>query len=263
MPMTDAYAEAVCADGPVGYWRLNERSHDDQVADESGRQHHGTFVGRPILSAPGAIHGSPNAAMLFVPDAHIEIPHSPVFSIPTSGQGLSVEVWMKPDDLHYVGEAGKHYIHWLGKGQPQQMEWGFRLYASDHPQRPKRVSAYAWNPEGGQGAGAYYEGPLVAVDNWIHLVACFQHCNDPHGGRAGVQLYVNGELVDGPPQSGTLYFNEGNWSIVPRSGCARLRLATRSATANSFLKGRLDEVAIYPKVLPPESIKRHYELGKG
>jgi hypothetical protein len=42
-----------------------------------------------------------------------------------------------------------------------------------------------------------------------------------------------------------------------------LRIATRSATANSFLTGGIDEVAIYPKVLTPEQIKRHYEAGVG
>ena len=78
-----------------------------------------------------------------------------------------------------------------------------------------------------------------------------------------MQLYVNGELGQGPPSSGTLYFNEGSWSVVPRSGNAPLRIATRSATTNSFLTGGIDEVAIYPKVLTPERIKRHYDVGTG
>jgi hypothetical protein len=81
--------------------------------------------------------------------------------------------------------------------------------------------------------------------------------------KTGVQLYVNGEFVQGPPSSGTLYFNEGRWSVVPRSADAPLRIATRSATANSFLTGGIDEVAIYPKVLTPERIKRHFDVGTG
>ena len=39
-----------------------------------------------------------------------------------------------------------------------------------------------------------------------------------------------------------------------------MRFATRSATANSFLTGGIDEVAIYPRVLTPERIKRHYDV---
>jgi hypothetical protein len=35
------------------------------------------------------------------------------------------------------------------------------------------------------------------------------------------------------------------------------------AAANSFLDGQLDEVAIYPRVLTPEQIMRHYKIGIG
>jgi len=269
-PAVDAYALEILADRPVGYWRLNERSHAEPVTDESGHNHHGRFVGRPALDQQGAIHGSANRSMSFVPQAYIEIPSSPEFSIPTSGEGLSVEVWVCPHDWLFQGEGGKRYIHWLGKGELAQspdekgsMEWGFRLYSSDHPERPKRISAYGWNPEGGEGTGAYCAGDLVKDDEWLHLVACFENYVDPCVGKTGVQLFVNGQLVKGPPSPGTLYYNEGSWSVVPRRGDAPLRLATRSATPNSFLTGRLDEVAIYPKVLTPETIKRHYDVGTG
>ncbi len=260
---SDAYAEAILADGPVGYWRLNEQSQGEQVIDQSGHGHHGTFVGDHFQSEPGAIVSSSNRSIRFVPETHIEIPHSDDFSIQTSGEGLTVEVWIKPSVFIYAGEGGKKYIHWLGKGKPDKMEWGFRLYSSDHPQRPKRISAYAWNPQGGEGAGAYLDGAHVEDGQWIHLVACFQHYVHPCAGMTGVQLYVNGQFVKGPPSPGTLYFDEGSWSVVPRSGDAPLRFATRSATANSFLNGQLDEVAIYPKVLTPERIMRHYNAGIG
>jgi hypothetical protein len=176
---------------------------------------------------------------------------------------------MRPELLLFQGEGDKKYIHWLGKGERKtspkdddKMEWGFRLYSSDHPDRPKRISAYAWNPQGAEGAGAYYEGDLVKEGNWIHLVACFQHYIHPCE-RKGVLLFVNGKYVQGPPSSGTLYFNEGSWSVVPRSGNAPLRFATRSATTNSFLTGGIDEVAIYPRVLTHEQIKQHYNVGMG
>ncbi len=256
----DAYASAVISDGPVGYWRLNEQSPGDHVTDESGFNHHGRFVGNQFQSEPGAIAGSANRSIRFVPETHVEIPHSDHFNIQTSGQGLSVEVWFKPAVFAYSGEGGKKYIHWLGKGSPRKMEWGFRLYSSDHAQRPRRISAYAWNPQGGEGAGAYLDGARVHEGEWIHLVACFQHYVHPCAGMTGVQLYVNGAIVPGPPSRGTLYFNEGYWSVVPRRGDAPLRFATRSASTGSFLNGLLDEVAIYPKVLTPEQVRQHYDL---
>ena len=75
--MTDAYAEAVLADLPVEYWRLNELTHDERVADESGHNHNGSFVGLPSLGKQGAIQQNPNCSMSFASDAHISIPHSP------------------------------------------------------------------------------------------------------------------------------------------------------------------------------------------
>jgi hypothetical protein len=45
MMSRDEYADAVLADGPVGYWRLNEQSQSEQITDQSGYDHHGMFVG--------------------------------------------------------------------------------------------------------------------------------------------------------------------------------------------------------------------------
>ena len=259
--MTDSYFSLIRSESPVGYWRLDERFHSDKVVDESGNGHHGTFQGRPLLGEPGAIHGSANKSMTFVPESYIEIPHSPEISIQSSGQGLTVEVWMRPDVLEFSGEPRRTYIHWLGKGEADKMEWGFRFYSKSDPERPNRLSAYAWNPQGGLGAGAYYQGNLVKEKEWLHLVACYEHYECSCTNHPGVQLFVNGEFVQGPPSSGTLYFNEGEWSVMPRGRTAPLRIGTRSATANSFLRGGIDEVAIYPKVLTPQQIRRHYEVG--
>ena len=267
--MTDSYFSLIRCASPVGYWRLNERFHTDQVVDESGNGHHGTFsTMKPTLGEPGAIKGSENKSMKFSPNAFVEIPHSPDFSIQTSGQGLTVEVWIRPDQLTFPTENGTHYIHWLGKGEykrtpkdADKMEWGFRFYSKGDPERPNRISAYAWNPQGGLGAGAYYQGDLVKQNEWLHLVACYEHYECSCTNRPGVQLFVNGEFVQGPPSSGTLYLNEGEWSVMPRGRTASLRIGTRSATANSFLTGGIDEVAIYSKVLTPQHIRRHYEVG--
>jgi len=115
--MTDLYATTILAEHPVGYWRLNERLVTDPVVDESGNGHHGTIAGQPILTERSAIQGIADNSITFVPDSYIEILHSPAFSIQSSGQGLTVEVWMRPDTLMFQGEEGKNYIHWLGKGQ--------------------------------------------------------------------------------------------------------------------------------------------------
>ncbi len=267
MTIQDDYSRCVLEDLPVGYWRLNELSHAASVQDEVCEQRVGAFVGQPKLGEPPAITRTANASITFSDESHIAIPSSPAFSIQTSGQGLSVEAWVRPDKLTFAGEYGKQYIHWLGKGVSGKMEWGFRLYSSDHLECPKRISAYAWNPNGKLGAGDFYqdqphsEDPLIQIGRWVHLVACYEDYVGPGQPLTGVSLYINGRLAQCSESRTTRYSYPGHWSVVPHAGDAPLRIGTRSAISQSFLTGGIDEVAIYPTVLPASRIARHYEIG--
>ena len=180
-------------------------------------------------------------------------PDSQSFSQPTSGAGLTVEVWMRPDALVCSGETDNPYVHWFGKGMPGIEEWGLRFYSQDTT-RPNRISAYIWNPSGGEGAGAYFQDALTPGE-WIHVVAVYDP-GDMDTTLAGVRIYKNGVLRKDPPDPGTLY---GTYDIVPADGSAPVRFATRDE--NSFLTGGLDEVAIYPRVLTGAEIMENYTAG--
>jgi len=259
-PSSEAYRLVILAAKPVGYWRLGESS-GAAAADETGNQHDGKYVGRPKLGEPGAISGDSNSSITLDGKSYVEIPDDPAFSQPTSGAGLTVEVWMRPDKLDFTGPTSVKYIHWLGKGEEGRHEWGFRFYTRGDAERPNRISAYLWNPNGRLGAGAYFQDKL-AVGKWIHVVACYEPGNATVGlRRPGVRIYKDGVLRQGPPSKGTLYNNPPNWSIIPRHGTAPVRLGTRDR--NGFFVGGLDEVAIYPRVLSPEEIRLHYEVGAG
>src|SRR5207244_407080 len=93
----------------------------------------------------------------------------------------------------------------------------------------------------------------VTKGQWIYLVATY---DDPRKPNPRVQLYRNGEPSPHNGSSGTLYKSFG---IKPRTGEAPVRLGTRDL--RGFLTGGLDEVAIYPRVLTPEEIRRHWLLG--
>ena len=122
------------------------------------------------------------------------------------------------------------------------------------------MSAYIWNlaakePEGkDEGAGAYFED-MVTAGEWIHVVACYDpgDLTDP---KAGVHIYKNGVHRLGPPSPGTLY---SHFKIAPRHGSAPVRIGTRDLA--SFLRGAIDEVAIYPRVLTSDEILENYTLG--
>ena len=257
----DPYSAAVLAKGPAGYWRLGE-TDSLTAADSSGRGADGEYHGKPTLGEPGAIAGSGDAAIGlngFGSGDYVEIPDvdGAPFSQPTSGAGLTVEVWMRPDMLVFPGQTSQPYIHWLGKGEHAQYEWGLRFYSQDSTERPNRISAYIWNASGGEGAGAYFQDPEIEPGAWIHIVACYDPGDWTTDPPAGVSIYRNGVRQLGPPSKGTLY---RTFQISPQQGSAPVRLGMRDDRTFT-LAGGLDEVAIYPRVLTAEEILENYTIG--
>jgi concanavalin A-like lectin/glucanase superfamily protein len=265
---SDLYSSVVLAKGPVGYWRLGEAGGPNAF-DATGNGYDGSYLGNPTFGQAGAILNDPDTAILLNgPDSrdYIEIldPDSEAFSQPTSGMGLTVEVWMRPDVLTFPGQTSERYIHWLGKcvSGSGQCEWGLRFYSQDSPSRPNRISAYIWNPDGGEGAGAYFQDDLTP-GQWIHVVAVYEPGDKDTVPPAGVNIYRDGVHRQGPSSSGTLY---KTYSIVPVHGTLPLRFGTRDAAAFgsaavSYLTGGLDEIAIYPRVLTSDEILENYCTG--
>jgi hypothetical protein len=257
-PPPSDYERAVLAKKPVAYWRLGEDKGPDAL-DSTGNGHTGTYHGTPNLQDKGAIKGDPNGAVkLDGRRSYVEVPSHKDLSQPTSGKGLTVEAWVRPDVLEFDGETDDPYVFWLGKGEAKRHEWGLRFYSRASKDRPNRVSAYLFNPEGGLGAGAYFQDKLTAGE-WVHVVACFDP-GDAGTKGAGVRVYKNGEPRLGPPQPGALYDNP-QWKIKPVAGGAPLRLGTRDL--KSFLSGGLDEVAVYPRVLTAKEVLENYHAGRG
>ncbi|HLN47422.1 MAG TPA: LamG domain-containing protein [Magnetospirillaceae bacterium] len=245
------YSARVLAKKPVAYWQFGERS--GLVAHDSvNQQHNGAYKGGVALGQTGAVHSEPSTSIgLNGKDAYVEIPDSVMFSQPTSGLGLTVEAWMRPDVLTFTGETSAHYVHWLGKGTPGAFEWGFRFYSQQSP-RPNRISAYIWNAAGAEGSGAYFQD-VLQPGVWIHVVACYDP-GDASNPNAGVSIYRDGTLRASPVKSpGARY---AAYDIHAAHGAAPVRLGTRDL--GSFLSGGLDDVAIYPRVLSAAEVLDNY-----
>lgn len=258
-PAASPYEKLILSAHPVGYWRLGEPAGAAQAVDASGHRHDGVYRGKPHFGQPGALALDKNVAIAFdgpKTKSYVEIAAHKAFSVATSGKGLSVEVWLRPDALVFAGEGDKKnpYIHWLGRGEAGAMEWGFRFYSGKAADRPNRISAYIWNAAGGEGSGAYFEDKLTE-HKWIHIVATY---DDPARPDARVRIYRNGVASPHNTSPGTLY---KSYSVKPASGAAPLRFGTRDR--KTFLTGGLDEVAIYPYVLTPDQIRQHWQTGVG
>jgi concanavalin A-like lectin/glucanase superfamily protein len=250
------YRERILAKHPVAYWPLDEAAGPLAHALGDGA-HLGEYRGAVAFGQPGPIRSEWAGAIgLNGIDAYVEVPDSSAFSQASSGEGLSVEAWMRPDQLLFPGQTAEHYVHWLGKGRAGEFEWGFRFY-SKNSSRPNRISAYIWNSTSqpgvsNEGAGAYFEDPLQP-GAWIHVVACFDpgNANRPF---AGVSIYKNGVLRHGPSSSQGARYSA--YDIRPRHGSAPLRFGTRDQ--RSFLTGGLGAVAIYPRVLSAREIRDNF-----
>lgn len=83
-----SYSQAVLADNPVAYWRLNETTGTTAI-DASGNEHHGSIEGGVTLGQEGPFQGS-RAAAFDGQSGHIEITGH------TWGGGsqLTVEAWV-------------------------------------------------------------------------------------------------------------------------------------------------------------------------
>ncbi|MCU1670570.1 MAG: LamG protein [Blastococcus sp.] len=241
---TSTYDKVVMADRPVGFW------HDAAGHDLVG-QRHARRVG-----APGATR-TPNGDSAPTFDGsrrYLEIADSDRWSPATTGR-LTVEAWMRPSTLRFPD----CYVHWLGKGEPDQQEWTLRMYAlstpCESPQRPNRVSVYAFNRSGGLGTGAYFQGgldqvPTMQPNVWIQIVgvidAVDKSATYPNG---YVRIYRNGRLIN----------TRDLYSTVPislRNGTAPLRIGTQNL--GGFFRGAIGKVALYDRELSASKVLAHY-----
>jgi hypothetical protein len=251
------YRDSVLSSAPVGYWPLDE-STGTCAYDVSGGGYHGKYQRDPSIGTQGPF-GTSRAPLFNGIDQYVEIanPGGFTFSQPVSGDGLSIESWMRPDQLLLATQT-KQYVHWLGKGEIGAEEWAFRLYSASDPQRANRISCYCFNALGAGGvdlgAGAYSQELLVGA--WIYIVGTLDP-GDASYPLAGVTMFRDGERIEGPDNSpGARYANPTHWDIFPTAGSSPVRVATRDR--RTFFAGAIAQVAIYPRVLTEDEVQAHY-----
>jgi hypothetical protein len=172
-------------------------------------------------------------------DDYVEIADHPDYSIATTGE-LTVVALIRPDSLEMPVQERTGYVHWLGKGEPGQDEWTFRMYQLGNTEdRENRISCYAFNldarPSRTHGIGSHFQDELTP-GQWL-LVAGAWDATRVHIYRDGVLR--DRDLLD---QSAT-----GGVTITPEDGDAPVRIGTRDF--NSFFQGAISRVAIFNRRL--------------
>lgn len=218
-----AYAAAVQADLPFGWWRLGDLPVQviNPVADNTASKHDGAYPAN-VFSAPGIPGGGGDLAADFS-GAHVDMPEPAFFD--GAGGAFTIEVWVQPD-------AGVGWI--LGKDD-NNVNLDYLLGFNGNKFRflaQGLVHDLSSAPQ-------VFDG-----QKWYHVVAV----QDP---AAGVfTLYV-----DGVSAASTPIADQGVLAAGP------LRLGARGQDAGQAADSRLDEVALYRSALSATRVLAHYTAG--
>lgn len=233
-----AYRRAVMRDRPTAFLR-NKR---DLVTGQRGTVHGTTGIVR-LPNGARARSFSGNGG-------YLSFANRSAFSVPKTGV-LTVEYWMRPSRLQFQREEGSGYVYVLGKGQPNAHEWYGRMYSQRNSEnRPNRISGYAFNPEGGLGAGSYFQD-RVQPGEWIHVALVINtRARSSQYPTGYTKIYKNGVLRDTDSLAG--------YNIRPRASSAPLRIGT--GYLNSYFAGAVGHVAFYDRELPGNRLAAHHRV---
>lgn len=251
-PGLSAYDRLVMSDQPVAYWRLSHPSHGSE-SDRMGNGYVGVYHN---VSTTTTLPNNDGGSIFDGSSGYFEIPTADAFHISTTGK-FTVEAWIRPDTLQFPDDEQTGYVHFMGKGTTSgtngDREWAGRMYSLENDEdRPNRISGYAWNLDGGYGAGAYFQDS-ISVGEFIHYAIAF----DVDEGEYGtVRVYRDGVLRQGTD----LVYRPGTPDeiiITPRPGAAPVRVGTRDF--GSYFQGVIAKVAIYDRRLSESDLRPHYE----
>ncbi|HLN75838.1 MAG TPA: LamG-like jellyroll fold domain-containing protein [Nocardioidaceae bacterium] len=222
-PPSGSYQSTVTADTPAGYWRMGGTG--SSVPATVGPS--GTTVGG-VTSTSGAIAGDTDGARAFDGSSgYVSVPSATALNM--TGD-LTVEAWVKPT----VVQGG---VAVQKGGSSGYSVWQYRL---------GMTSGGQWRGTVFVGSSAYaVTAPGSATLNaWTHLVLT----------RSGgtLAIYVNGTRVATASGAGTL-----------NTTTSILGIGRSGASATSYFRGSIDEVAVYAHALSAQAVAAHYASGGG
>ena len=261
-----AYSDAVLADNPVAYYRLDGTTNDFAAnAGSGGAQLDANYVnvgvgeGKRNVGQPGARPGDPagsfpidgleadNKAVHLGHDvdnpalyAYLERPDFIGSPVDVTG-ALTLEAWIYRDPQLATGNNEGVVGRYQGATFGNQ-----RSYSLYYNPRTGGGLGFVLSDNGTFQTGFDLKGPTIPEGEWTHVAATY----DPSTRMA---LYVNGELVierTDPIGIPAAIFD----SSAPLWIGAQFSLAS-----NTMFEGKIDEVAVYSGALSDAAILGHYE----
>jgi Concanavalin A-like lectin/glucanases superfamily len=244
---TDSYDDLVLSHKPAMYLPMASAASGTET-DLTGRGHTGTYHPSADPSGTSELPNGARAAVFNGTTQYLQVADASDLSV-TSRRRLTIEAWIRPDTLQFPAQEGSGYVHFLGKGEPNQHEYAARMYSlTNDEDRPNRISGYAFNLSGGFGSGSFFQDPVTA-GAWILVAIVINTFETSAAHPTGyVRIFKNGALRD---TTGLDQFN-----VTPSNGTAPFRVGTRDG--RSFFQGAIGKVAVYLRELTPDQLGSHY-----
>jgi hypothetical protein len=239
------YRSAVLDSAPYSYWRLNGSSapwaQPRMIVDATGRGGGGTWSGSSFASAAGLVSGGGGTAMTFDGRAdEIDTGYRQ-----TSVTAYSAEAWIQTTDAG----SSRAIVQDRGSSGGKSLTLGLDVFAANVPGTP-----YFTLDSGGILIGIWSPTP-INDGRPHHLVGTWSGAPGAAVVPSQFRLYVDGAAV------ATNQFVYGS-DTAPLTGLGGTRIARHDAW-NTYLKGTLDEIAVYEKALPAARVQAHYTAGTG
>ena len=220
----------------AAWWPLDELAGPTAV-DIAGFPTNGTHVNGPT-PAPGMVAGG---LSFDGANDYVNVPDHPSLNF---GQGnLSIDTWIKTSDTSSVKVI-------VDKRVEAASVRGYSLYLVNGVlgfQLADGVGSPICAPGPTASCTNWSSGVLVANGQWRHIAVTVER-NSTTGGR----FYVDGVLVN--------TFNPTS-RLGSLTNPNPLRLASRSSSVSGLLRGTLDEVELFPRVLTPLEVRSLYLAG--
>jgi hypothetical protein len=230
IPAAAPYTAAVKADHPVAYYRLDETG-GTKMASQVGPGADGSYFGAPVFGQAGALAVA-NAAVVLQGADGARIPVAP-------RQSVSMELWVKSTDTTGADPAR----WWTGEALVDG-----DAYAVAHDYGTSLVA----------GKVAFHVGDTdnnrdvtIASTQSINDGAWHQVVATRDGLTGALAIYVDGRLdASGAGPQSRRYAVNG------------LTLGSLQSGPGDFLRGTVDEVAIYNQPLSAAAVARHYAAAR-
>ncbi len=226
------YAQAVMASGASHFWRLGDAPGTTAVDTAAAND---AVTGTSLIkSVEGAILGDPDTAYQ---------------STASSSSRMVAQGQVNPGRITFSLEAWFQASGTGGNGP---------IINFGNQADPARTSSARDRVIYMDSAGRIQFGVWVGVARTVRSPLAYNNGQWHHAvatlGADGMRLYVDGTLVGSRTDTTTARNATGYWrlgdsiSVYP------------NVSSNTAFNGRLDEIAVYPHVLSPETVAAHYQL---